>query len=167
MLKSKRNNYYDVHENCLIFKTPHPPCPSTFKFFPPSWPWRSNFEWTPHSLKQTMEQQPHLPCKRTKSKQKQNQVMSHSNWPRVLLLDLAHKQCNGIFKEWLQCLTPKSIGIFLVNNVLMFETTLCLVIAQIEFSLIKKIKIGRPEHLLPSPLPTSDNISFLLQPPSP
>ena len=45
----------------------------------------------------------------------------------------------------------------------MFDTTLCLVIEQIEFSLIKKIKIGRPEHLLTSPAPTSDNISFLLQ----
>ena len=28
-------------------------------------------------------------CERTKSKQKQNQVTSHSNWPRFLLFDLA------------------------------------------------------------------------------
>ena len=33
-----------------------------------------------------------------------------------------------------------------------------------QFSLIKKIKIGRPELLLPHP-PTSDNISFLPYPP--
>ena len=42
--------------------------------------------------KQTMEQQPHRACEQTTSKQKQNQVTSHSNWPRILLLDLAHKQ---------------------------------------------------------------------------
>ena len=30
------------------------------------------------------------------------------------------------------------------------------------FSLIKKIKIGRPEHSLTPHPPTSDNISFLL-----
>ena len=30
--------------------------------------------------------------------------------------DLAHKQYNGIIKEWLHCLTPESIGTFLVNN---------------------------------------------------
>ena len=29
---------YDIHENCLIFKTPHP-CASTSKLFPPPWPW--------------------------------------------------------------------------------------------------------------------------------
>ena len=36
---------YDVHQNCPIFKTPHPPCPSTSKFFLPPWPWTSNFRW--------------------------------------------------------------------------------------------------------------------------
>ena len=48
--------------------------------------------------KQTMEKQPHRACERMKSNQKLNQVMPHSNWPRVLLFDLAHKQCNGIIK---------------------------------------------------------------------
>ena len=37
--------------------------------------------------------------------------------------------------------------------------------AQIQFSLIKKIKIGYPEHSLTPPPPTSDNISFLTYPP--
>ena len=37
-----------------------------------------------------------------------------------------------------------------------------MIIAQIQFSLIKKIKIGHPEHWLPPfPSPSSDNISFL------
>ena len=41
---------------------------------------------------------------------------------------------------------------FLVNNIL-FGSAWCLVKAQIQFSLIKKIKIGRPEHsLTPHPL---------------
>ena len=38
------------------------------------------------------------------------------NWPHVLLFHLARKQCNGVTKGWLHCLTPESIGIFLVNN---------------------------------------------------
>ena len=35
-----------VHEHCPIFKTPHPPCPSTSKILPPLWPWMCNFKWT-------------------------------------------------------------------------------------------------------------------------
>ena len=76
----------------------------------------------PQPLQQTMEQQPHRACKRTKSKQKQNQVTSHSNWPRVLLFDSAHKQCSGIIKWWVHCLTPETIGIFLVNNISKFDS---------------------------------------------
>ena len=34
--------------------------------------------------------------------------------------------------------------------------------AQIQFSLIRKIKIGRPEHSLTPQLPTSHNISFFV-----
>ena len=67
-----------------------------------------------------MEQQPHRGCEQTKSRQKQNQVTSHSNWPRVPLFDLVHKQCNGIIKRWLHCLTSESKGKFLVNNILIF-----------------------------------------------
>ena len=37
--------------------------------------------------------------------------------------------------------------------------------AQIQFSLIKKAKIGRPEHSVAPHPPTSDNISFLPYPP--
>ena len=49
-----------------------------------------------------MQKQPHRgACERTKSKQKQNQVTPHSNRPRVLLFDLAHRQCNDIIKGWL------------------------------------------------------------------
>ena len=46
-----------------------------------------------------MEQIPHCACEQTKSKQKQNQVTSHSNWTRVLLLDLAHKHAMVSLKD--------------------------------------------------------------------
>ena len=101
-----------------------------------------------------MEQQPHRACERTKSKQK---VMSYSNRALVPLFDLPQKQCNGIIKGWLHCLTSESKGRFLANNTLAW----CLVMAQIQFSLIKKIKIGRLEHSLTPHPPTSNNISFL------
>ena len=118
-----------------------------------------------------MEQQPRRACERTKSKQKQSQVRLHSNWKRVLLFDLAHKQCSSIIKGWLHCLTSESIGRFLTNNnILMFDSAWCLFIAQIQLSLIKKIKIGCPKYSLPFPPPpprTPDNISFLPSPPSP
>ena len=111
-----------------------------------------------------MEQQSRRACERTKSKQKQ--VTSYSNWPRVLLFDIAYKQCNCIIKGWLYCLTSESKGRFLLNNIF-FGSTWCLVMAQIQFFLIKTIKIGRPEHsLIPNPL-TYDNISFVPYPPSP
>ena len=73
----------------------------------------------PTLFQQTMEQQSHRSCERTKSKQYQ---VSHSNWPRVLLFDSAHKQSNGIIKGWLQCLTPVVIGRFLVNNIITFDS---------------------------------------------
>ena len=48
-----------------------------------------------------------------------------------------------------------------LSIILMFGSARCLVLAQTQFSLMKKKKIGRPEQLLsPQPL-TSDNISFL------
>ena len=49
-------------------------------------------------------------------------------------------------KGWPHYLTSKSKGRFLVNNTLVFGSAWCLVTAQIQFSLIKKIKIGRLEH---------------------
>ena len=38
---------YDVHENCSIFRTPHPPCWSMSKILPLLWPWTFNFQRTP------------------------------------------------------------------------------------------------------------------------
>ena len=81
-----------------------------------------------------------------KTKTKQKKVTRHSNSPRVLF-DLVHKQCNGIIKGWLHCLTSELKVRFLVNNTLLA----CLVIAQIQFSLIKQIRTGRPAHSLQSP----------------
>ena len=54
------------------------------------------FIYTTWTRKQIMEQQPHSARKRMKSKQKQDQVASHSNWTRVPLFDLARKQCSEI-----------------------------------------------------------------------
>ena len=111
-----------------------------------------------------MEQQPHRICEQTKSKQTQNQVTSQSNWPRVLLLDLAHKECNGIIKGWLHCLTPESIARFLVYNLLTFDSAWCLIMTQIQLSLILKNK----DWILATPHPTtSDNNSFFALPPPP
>ena len=83
----------------------------------------------------------------------QNQVASHSNWPRVLLFDLAHRQCSGIIEGWLHCLKLESKGRFLVNNILMFGSAWCLVMAQIQFSLIKKNKDWTSITLSNSPPP--------------
>ena len=63
------------------------------------------------------------------------------------MLGLARKQCSGIIKGWLYCLALESIGRLFVSDILMFGSALRLVMAQTQFSLIKKIKIGRPEHL--------------------
>ena len=41
----------------------------------------------------------------------------------------------------------ESVGRFLVNNIL-FDSVCSMIMAQIQFSLIKKIKIGCPEHSL-------------------
>ena len=38
---------HDVHENRLIFKTPHRPCSTTSKILPTPWLWTSNFRRTP------------------------------------------------------------------------------------------------------------------------
>ena len=70
--------------------------------------------------KQTIEQQPHRACESTKSNKKIiNKATSYSNLPRVLLFDLAHKQCNDIIKGWLHYLTSESKGRFLANTILL------------------------------------------------
>ena len=74
---------YDVHGKCSIFKTTHHPCPSTSEILQPSWPWTSNFK------RSLLFSQWYRACERAKSKQKQNQVTSHSNWPCVLFFNLA------------------------------------------------------------------------------
>ena len=65
--------------------------------------------------------------------------MSNSNWPRVLLFDLAYKQWNGIIKGWLPSSVSESKGSFLVSSILI-GSACCVFIAQIQFSLIKKKK---------------------------
>ena len=76
----------------------------------------TSFVCTTWKLTQTMEQQPQHACEPAKAKQKQDQVTSHSNWPRILLFDLAHKQRNGIIKWWFHCLTSESKERFFVNE---------------------------------------------------
>ena len=96
------------------------------------------------------------PCiERTKSKQNQNQVTSHSNWPWLLLFNLVHKQCNGIIKGWLHYLTSESKGRFLVNNISMFGSTWCLVIDWTFRTLTNP-------PLPPAHPHTSNNISYML-----
>ena len=99
------------------------------------------FICTTWKRKQTMEQQPHHTCEQTKSKQKQNQVTSHSNWPRVLLFGLVHKQCNCIkVSAWLSMIPGHGANTIFFN---------------------KKIKMGRPEDLITPHPSTPTNISFL------
>ena len=74
------------------------------------------FIFTTWKRKQAMEQQPHGACERTKTKQKQNQATSYWNWAHSIS-DLARKQCNGIIKGCLSCLTSESKGRFLVKYV--------------------------------------------------
>ena len=45
-----RDDTSDVHENCPIFRTPQPPCPSKSNILPPPLPWTSNFKRTLHPL---------------------------------------------------------------------------------------------------------------------
>ena len=53
----------------------------------------------------------------------------------------------------------ESEGRLLVNNILRFGSARCLVMKQIQFSLIKKTKIGHPEHSLP-PTPLRSVTSY-------
>ena len=136
---------------CPIFKLPSPPSPP----LPP----HASVYLRPKffhllDLGRPILHQPSLQifkwyraCERTRSKQ--NQVTSHSNSSSVLLFDLAHKQYNGAIKGWLHCLMSESKGRFLVNTTLMFGSAWYLVMSQIKFFFLKKIKIGCPEHLLP------------------
>ena len=86
-----------------------------------------------------MEQQPHCACewtiKKIKQKQKKTKVTSYSNWPDVLLFDLAPNNAMVSLKNGFSCLTSESKGRFLANNILL---AWCLVAAQIKFSFIKK-----------------------------
>ena len=96
------------------------------------------------------------------NKQNQNKKTStlHSNWPRILLLELAHKQCSGIIKGWLHCLTSSQKEDLL--SILLFGSVWCLFIAQIQFSLMKKKNKDWTSRTLANPTPpTSNNISFL------
>ena len=94
------------------------------------------FICTTWKCKQSMKRR-HYACERTKPKQIWNQVTSHSNWSRVLLLNLSHKQCSGIIKGWLHCPTSESKGRLLINNIL-FDSEWSLVMGQTQFYLIRK-----------------------------
>ena len=50
-------------------------------------------------------------------------------------------QCNGIIKGWLHCLISEPKGRFLVNRILMFDSAWCMVVAQLQFYLIKKWRL--------------------------
>ena len=82
---------------------------------------------------------------RNQTKTKENKVASHSNWSRILLFDLVYKKCSGIIKGWLHCLTSESKGRFLTNKIYL---PWCLVMAQIQSLLIRKIKTESSGHSL-------------------
>ena len=67
------------------------------------------------------------------------QFMSYSNWPWVISFHLAHKQCNGIIKGWSHWPRSESNEKFFVSNIL-FGSSWCLVMAGIQFVLIKRNK---------------------------
>ena len=71
----------------------------------------------------------------------------------LLFFDLAHKQCNGIIKGWLHCLMSESKGSFLVNNILMFGSAWCQVMAQNPISFNKKNKCWTPRTFAKPPPP--------------
>ena len=103
------------------------------------------FICTAWSRKQSMDNND--TCEWTKSKQKENHVTSHSNWPRVLLLDLAFEKCNGIIKRFHHFLTSESEEGFLLNTILIPGPAWCLVITS---------------RTLTNPnFPTSHKVSFL------
>ena len=80
-----------------------------------------------------MEQQPHRACEWTKSnKNIKTKATSYLNSPRVLLFDLAHKQFNGIIKEWLHWRQSQKEDFL----------PWCLGMVQNQFFLIKKIKMN-------------------------
>ena len=69
-----------------------------------------------------------------------HQATSHSNSPRILLFNLAHKQCGGIIKVNRKISYQQYINAWL--NMMSGH-------GAYQFCLITKIKIGRPEHSLP------------------
>ena len=107
---------------------------------------------TPLTLDVQFQTTPLLPkwyraCERMKSKQKQNQVKSHSNWQRVLFFGLAPQTISlkDYFTVWRQREDFLSI-------ILIFGLAWCLIMAQTQFSLIKK-KDWTPRTLATPPPP--------------
>ena len=84
-----------------------------------------------------------------KTKAKPLHVTFH--WLHVLLLALVHRYYYGIMKgidTTMSSASGEPKKRFIVNNILMVGSAWCLVMAQIQLSLIKKIRIERPEHSL-------------------
>ena len=96
---------------------------------------------------------------RNLKKHKKSTHKSHSSSPRVLLFNLAHKQCNDVIKGWLHCLTSESKRGVLANNIFISGH------GANQFSLINRDWTSRA-LARPHP-PTFDNISFLPYPSPP
>ena len=74
------------------------------------------FICTTWKLKQTMERQPlNASMHASEWNQNKNKIKSH-RIRHVILLDLAHKQCDGIMKGWFHCLTSDWKRRYLVNG---------------------------------------------------
>ena len=119
------------------WKTPTP-CPSTSEILLHPRSWTSNFNQTP-------------PLQMITNQLKENMTQGWLFGYYILSTKFM------IIKGWLHCLTSEAKRRFLVSNIL-FGSAWRLVIVQIQFSLIKKI--GRSEHLLQPPRPSSYPISM-------
>ena len=142
---------YDVHENYPVFKT-RTLCPSASKIFPPPQPKTSNFRWNlpplplPLPINYRTTTAPCMLTNEIKTKAKPSHV-TFKLTTRSIVRHCSHKQCNGIIKAWLHCLTQEATRRYLVNNWLNMMSGHGA--NPIFFN--KKMKIGRPMHPLSPP----------------
>ena len=126
---------YDVHEIYPIFNFPTYPCPSTSKIL-------STLDLGRPILNKH-------PLQMITNQLKENMIQK-----------MAIRGNQRIIKGWLHHLTSESKGRHLVIKILMLGTAWCLVMAQTQFSLIRKRNWMSRTFAITHP-PTSKSISFL------
>ena len=131
---------------CRPWKTPTP-CPSTSEILLHPRSWTSNFKQT-------------SPFQMITTQLKENMIQGWLFGCYMLSTKFI------IIKGWLHCLTSESKRRFLVNNIL-FSSAWCLVMAQIQFSLIKKRFGAQNACCTPEPLYIRKRPIFILPLPHP